>query len=41
MDRILNVLIRYFDEDMGTLITQHQASRKVNIVGVYSRKYVT
>ncbi|XP_056441350.1 uncharacterized protein LOC130378664 [Gadus chalcogrammus] len=31
MDRILNVLVRYFDEDMGKVLTQHLASRKVNI----------
>ncbi|XP_059364858.1 uncharacterized protein LOC132103782 [Carassius carassius] len=31
MDRILNVLIRYFDEDMGKVATQHMASRKMNI----------
>lgn len=31
MDRILNVLVRYFDEDMGKVATQHMASRKMNI----------
>ncbi|KAI7805551.1 hypothetical protein IRJ41_010841 [Triplophysa rosa] len=31
MDRILNVLVRYFDEDMGKVATQHLASRKMNI----------
>ncbi|KAL1277285.1 hypothetical protein QQF64_023958 [Cirrhinus molitorella] len=31
MDRILNVLVRFFDEDMGKVVTQHLGSRKVNI----------
>lgn len=31
MDRILNVLVRYFDEDIGKVATQHLASRKMNI----------
>lgn len=30
MDRILNVLVRYF-EGMGKVATQHLASRKMNI----------
>lgn len=31
MDRILNVLVHYFDEDQKKVITQHLASKKVNI----------
>lgn len=31
MDKILNVLVRYFDEDMGKVLTQHLALKKVNI----------
>ncbi len=31
MDRILNILVRYFDEGMGKVETQHLASRKMNI----------
>ncbi|XP_052420177.1 uncharacterized protein LOC127964065 isoform X2 [Carassius gibelio] len=31
MDRILNVLVRYYDEDVGKVATQHLASRKLNI----------
>lgn len=31
MDRILNVLARYFDEDISKVLTQHLASRKVSI----------
>ncbi|XP_026124635.1 uncharacterized protein LOC113106835 [Carassius auratus] len=31
MDRILNVLVRYYDEDVGKVATQHVASRKQNI----------
>ncbi|KAG2468898.1 SO1C1 protein, partial [Polypterus senegalus] len=31
MYRILNVLVRYYDEDVGKVVTQHLASRKLNI----------
>lgn len=31
-DRIMNILIRFYDEDAGSVKTQHLASRKVNIV---------
>ncbi|KAK9972430.1 hypothetical protein ABG768_022345 [Culter alburnus] len=31
MDRILNVLVRFYDEDAGSVKTQHLASKKVNI----------
>ncbi len=31
MDRILNVLVRFFDDDAIRVTTQHMASRKVNI----------
>ncbi|KAI2646289.1 Mitogen-activated protein kinase kinase 3 [Labeo rohita] len=31
MDRILNVVVRYYDEDVGKVATQHLASRKLNI----------
>lgn len=31
MDKILNVLVRFFDNESNRVITQHLASRKVNI----------
>lgn len=31
MDRIMNILVRFYDEDTGSVKTQHLASRKVNI----------
>ena len=31
MDKILNVLVRFYDEDAGSVKTQHLASKKVNI----------
>ena len=31
MDKILNVLVRFLDEDAGSVKTQHLASKKVNI----------
>ena len=31
MDKVLNVLVRFFDDDTGRVIIQHLASRKVNI----------
>ena len=30
MDKILNVLVRFFDENMGKVVTQHLGSKKVN-----------
>ncbi len=29
MDKILNVLVRFYDEDAGSVKTQHLASKKV------------
>ncbi len=31
MDKILNVLVRFYDEDAGSVKTQHLASKKVNV----------
>ena len=38
MDKILNVLVRFFDEDMGKVVTQHFGSRKVNIADASTLK---
>ena len=31
MDKVLNVLVRFYDSDRGKVVTQHLASRKVNM----------
>ncbi|XP_062268267.1 uncharacterized protein LOC133974640 [Platichthys flesus] len=38
MDKILNVLVRFFDEDLGKVVTQHFGSRKVNIADASTLK---
>lgn len=36
MDKVLNVLVRFFDEDENGVKTQHLASRKINIANASS-----
>lgn len=34
VDRILNVLVRFFDEESGTITTLHLASKMVNVAPI-------